>query len=637
MITKETIEKIIDAARIEEVVGDFVDLKKRGVNLIGLCPFHNEKTPSFNVNVSRNIFKCFGCGKGGDAVHFIMEHEKYSYPEALKYLAQKYQIEVEETISENRDPEQDDRRESLFIVSEFAAKYFAANLSESGEGKNIGLTYLKERGFREDIIRKFSLGYSLSSYDAFTKKALQDGYKTEFLEASGLCIKKDNGDLIDRFRSRVMFPVHNLTGRVIAFGGRILKKDEKSPKYLNSPESEIYHKSQVLYGLYFAKAAIRQHDHCLLVEGYTDVVSLHQSEIENVVASSGTSLTVEQIKLISRFTRNIVILYDGDPAGIKASLRGIDLILEEGLNVKIVLFPEGEDPDSYIQKVGGKAFRDFISQHQKDFIVFKTSLLLEEVKHDPVKKAALIYDIVESIAKIPDSIKASLFIKECSILMNMDERLLLAEYNKLKIKLANKKSSDVLPTKENAEGTEVITDVEPPKPMLDDEAQEKDIVRLLFSYGHLDWSEDLSIARYILHELEHAEIKNPIYNSIFEQYRSQLDIGSVPDQNYFIHHADPTIANLVSTLLSSPYQLSPNWYNMHHILVPREEEGVKKAVENTLDHLKLKKLLRMISDNQLSMKDAQSDEEIIRKQVIHLTLTALKRELSAKLGAVILK
>src|SRR4051812_4038323 len=438
MITKPTIDRITEAIDIVEVIGEFVQLKKRGANYVGLSPFANERTPSFTVSPAKGIFKDFSSGKGGSAVTFLMELEKFSYPEALKWLAKKYSIEVEETVESFENKEEENHRESLMIVTGYAAKFFHESLLETDEGKSIGLSYFKERGFNNDTIKKFELGYSPDQWEAFTGQALKEGYQEEFLAETGLSVKRDNGSLYDRYRGRVMFPIHSFTGRVIAFGGRTLKNDKNVPKYVNSPESEIYHKSNVLYGLYFAKKAIRDEDNCYLVEGYADVLSVHQAGIENVVASSGTSLTTEQIRLISRFTQNITILYDGDAAGIKASLRGLDMILEEGLNVKVVLFPDGHDPDSYVRLVGTNGFKKHIEDNKKDFILYKTTLLLKEVGNDPIKKSEVIRDIVESIAKIPDSIKASVFIKECSHILQIDERALLSELNKMRQAKAKK-------------------------------------------------------------------------------------------------------------------------------------------------------------------------------------------------------
>src|ERR1700710_2349174 len=438
MITKPTIDRIMEAIDIVDVVGEFVQLKKRGANYVGLSPFANERTPSFTVSPAKGIFKDFSSGKGGSAITFLMELEKFTYPEALRWLAKKYGIEVEETVDPTENKEEAQRRESLMIVTAYAAKFFHESLLNTDEGKNIGLSYFMERGFSNETIRKFELGYSPDQWEAFTGQAIREGYQQEFLVESGLSVKRDNGTLYDRYRGRVMFPIHNFTGRVIAFGGRTLKSDKNVPKYVNSPESEIYHKSNVLYGLYFAKKAIREEDNCYLVEGYADVISVHQAGIENVVASSGTSLTVEQIRLIGRLTKNITILYDGDAAGIKASLRGLDLILEEGLNVKVVLFPDGHDPDSYVRLLGSTGFKNYIEQNKQDFILYKTNILLKEAGKDPIRRAEVIREVVESIAKIPDSIKASVFIKECSHIMQIDERALLSELNKMRLAKAKK-------------------------------------------------------------------------------------------------------------------------------------------------------------------------------------------------------
>src|SRR5476651_511476 len=438
MILKSTVDRIMEATDIVEVIGEFVQLKKRGANYVGLSPFANERTPSFTVSPAKGIFKDFSSGKGGSAVTFLMELEKFSYPEALKWLAKKYGIEDEETVVSEENREVENHRESLMIVSGYAGEFFQKSLWDTDEGQAIGLSYFKERGFTPETIRKFELGYSPDQWEAFSSKALTDGYLEEFIVESGLSVKRDNGSLYDRYRGRVMFPIHSFTGRVIAFGGRTLKSDKNVPKYVNSPESEIYHKSNVLYGLHFAKKSIREEDNCFLVEGYADVLSVHQAGIENVVASSGTSLTVEQIRLIGRFTKNITILYDGDAAGIKASLRGLDLILEEGLNVKVVSFPDGHDPDSYVRLLGSSGFKNYIEQNKKDFILYKTDILLKEAGNDPIKKSEVIREIVESIAKIPDSIKASVFIKECSHQLQIDERALLSELNKMRLAKARK-------------------------------------------------------------------------------------------------------------------------------------------------------------------------------------------------------
>ncbi|WP_411274301.1 DNA primase [Daejeonella sp.] len=640
MILKETVDKIIETSRIEDVVGDFVSLKRRGTSMIGLCPFHNEKTPSFHVSVSKGIYKCFGCGKGGDSVRFIMDHEKASYPEALRYLANKYSIEIAEV--ENTPEEQaiNDRRESLYIVSSFASKFFQQQMFDTEEGKSIGLSYFKERGFRDDIIRKFELGYSPDVWDAMTTAAVSEGYNIQFLEETGLTIRKDNEKFYDRFRGRVMFPIHSFTGRVIGFGGRTLKTDKAVPKYVNSPESDIYHKSNILYGLSFAKKAIRDLDNCYLVEGYADVLSVHQAGIENVVASSGTSLTIEQIRLIKRFTENITILYDGDEAGIKASLRGLDMILEEGLNVKVVLFPDGDDPDSYVQKFGSAAFKTHIEQSKKDFILFKTSILLKDAGKDPIKRAGIIRDVVESIAKIPDGIKASVFVRECSSLLQIEERVLISELNK--IRAAKNKSSyqsqpqprpDIAPGPDFAEipGSSSGTD----------EAQEKEIVRLLLNYGHelVHWDgiTDTYIAPYVIGNLADVTFEHPLCIRVIDEYKKQLEDGDLPSEQDFIKHPDHQIADLAITMVSSPYVLSENWYAKRKIYVKNESEDLRSTILGGIFHLKKRKVDRMlktIRDEIQAENDADNQAILMKK---YLQVKEVEKGISAFLGSVIVK
>src|ERR1700759_1109425 len=559
MITKSTIDRIMEAIDIVEVVGEFVQLKKRGANYVGLSPFANERTPSFTVSPAKGIFKDFSSGKGGSAVTFLMELEKFTYPEALKWLAKKYGIEVEETVESSENKEEENHRESLMIVSAYAAKFFHESMLETDEGKSIGLSYFMERGFTNETIKKFELGYSPDQWEAFTGTAIKEGYQEEFLEESGLSVKRDNGSLYDRYRGRVIFPIHNCTGRVIAFGGRTLKTDKNVPKYVNSPESEIYHKSNVLYGLHFAKKAIRDEDNCYLVEGYADVLSVHQAGIENVVASSGTSLTVEQIRLIGRLTKNITILYDGDAAGIKASLLGLDMILEEGLNVKTVLFPDGHDPDSYVRLVGTSAFKKHIDENKKDFILYKTDILLTEAGNDQIKKAEVIREIVESIAKIPDSIKASVFIKECSYQLQIDERALLSELNKIKLAKA-KKDSQQQQTRLAQPAEEVFTDEPEVISTKEDSSQEREIIRLLLLYGDrvIDWDgiANTYIGPFIVSELSDVEFENETCKKFVDVYRKELENGNLPDEQFFIHHTDKDIVDITVTLITTKYTLS---------------------------------------------------------------------------------
>lgn len=651
MITGETIEKIKETARIEEVVGDFVHLKKRGSSLIGNCPFHGEKTPSFHVSVSKGIYKCFGCGVAGDSVRFIMEHEKYSYPEALKFLANKYNIEVEETVETVQDLEAQNTRESLYIVSQFAANYFEDQMWNSQEGKTIGLSYFKERGFREDILKKFNLGYSPDVWDALTQDAVKNKHAEEYLEKTGLAIRNDKGKLYDRFRGRVMFPIHNFTGRVIGFGGRTLKTDKNVPKYVNSPESEIYHKSNVLYGLFHAKKAIRDQDNCYLVEGYADVLSVHQANIENVVASSGTSLTIEQIRLISRFTQNVTILYDGDAAGIKASLRGLDMILEEGLNVKVVSFPAGDDPDSYMHKVGAGAFKTYIEDNRKDFILYKANILLADAGNDPIKRAGIIRDIVESIAKIPDNIKASVFIRECSSLLQIEERILLTELNTMraaKLKKANNTQSKQQAQYQDMPPDNLFDDNAPSAPataaenvIANDDLQEYEIVRLLLSFGHelVSWDkiDNMYIGSFIMQNLTDVTFENAICKRIIDHYRIEIENGQLPTANQFIKSNDRDIADLAITLSTSPYTLSENWYNKHNIYVRDETVNLKATILGGLYHLKKRKVDRILLDllHEIKTETDATNQEILMQR--YAFIKNVEKEISRFLGSVIVK
>src|SRR5476651_553317 len=640
MITKPTVDRIMEAIDIVEVIGEFVQLKKRGANYVGLSPFANERTPSFTVSPAKGIFKDFSSGKGGSAVTFLMELEKFSYPEALKWLAKKYGIEDEETVVSEENREVENHRESLMIVSGYAGEFFQKSLWDTDEGQAIGLSYFKERGFTPETIRKFELGYSPDQWEAFSSKALTDGYLEEFIVESGLSVKRDNGSLYDRYRGRVMFPIHSFTGRVIAFGGRTLKSDKNVPKYVNSPESEIYHKSNVLYGLHFAKKAIRDVDNCYLVEGYADVISVHQAGIENVVASSGTALTVEQIRLIGRLTKNITILYDGDPAGIKASLRGLDLILEEGLNVKVVLFPDGHDPDTYVRLIGSSAFKKYIDDNRKDFILYKTDILLKEAGKDPILKAGVIREVVESIAKIPDSIKASVFIKECSSIMQIDERALLTELNKMR-QAKNRKEGRSDGFQTPFEDAPIATEPEPQPLEADGEPQEKEIIRLLLLYGNkmIDWDgiTNTYIGPFMIAELNDVEFEQPVCKQFVDIYREETDNGKLPDEQHFIHYPDKPIVDLTVTMLATRYTLSENWYDMHKILVPDEEAKLKAAVLGAIFHLKKQKvgkiLNKLLADLQTST--SPEDQEILQGQYVFMK--KVERKITEYFGTVISK
>jgi DNA primase len=642
MITKPTVDRIMEATDIVDVIGEFVQLKKRGANFVGLSPFVNERTPSFTVSPAKGIFKDFSSGKGGSAVTFLMELEKFTYPEALKWLAKKYGIEVEETIDTTENLEEQNRRESLMIVSGYAAKFFHESLLNSDEGQSIGLSYFKERGFNSETIKKFELGYSPDQWEAFTGSAIKEGYQEEFLVESGLSVKRDNGNLYDRYRGRVMFPIHNFTGRIIAFGGRTLKTDKNVPKYVNSPESEIYHKSNVLYGLYFAKKAIREEDNCYLVEGYADVISVHQAGIENVVASSGTSLTVEQIRLIGRLTKNVTILYDGDAAGVKASLRGLDMILEEGLNVKVVLFPDGHDPDSYVQKFGTAGFKKHIDDNKKDFILFKTSILLKDAGTDPIRRAEIIREVVESIAKIPDSIKASVFIQECSRILQIDERSLLTELNKMRQAKAKKEHQQ----KQQQAPAEM-----PDEPHFFDEPvvetvkenanQEKEIVRLLLLYGNkmIDWDgiANTYIGPFMIAELSDIEFDYPPCKKFIELYAAQVDNGVLPDEQYFIHYNEKSVVDLAVDLISTKYTLSENWYDMHKILISDEQTNMKATILGGIFHVKKMKVEGIIDKltRQLLVETDVDNQIIIMQQ--QMQMKKVHKAIADYLGTVVPK
>ena len=658
MIPKETVDLIIDSSRIDEVVGEFVALKKRGASMIGLCPFHNEKTPSFNVSPARGIYKCFGCGKGGNSVNFVMEHEHLSYPEALRWLAKKYNIEIHEEKKTDEQQQRDNERESLFLVSGFAQKHYSKNLHETEEGKAVGLSYFRERGFRQDIIEKFQLGYSPETWRDLTDAALAAGYKIEYLVKAGLTIQnEENKDkYFDRFHGRVIFPIHNASGRVIGFGGRTLKTDKKVAKYINSPETEIYHKSNVLYGLYFAKKQIIQDDVCYLVEGYTDVTSMHQAGIENVVASSGTSLTVDQIRLIRRYTNNITILYDGDPAGIKASFRGIDLILEEGMNVRVLLFPDNDDPDSYSKKVSNEEFKSFIRENTKDFIAFKTELLTADTQNDPIKKAALIHDIVNSIALIPDAITRSVYVKDCSRILDIEEQTLLNELNKQRRKNHDKKATAVTKTETSGGEESFIPDstAKPSEqPLVEQktrtEYQEREIIRLLLNYGtspvpmkgqdeegNIEEIEG-TLADFLVIESEHEQypFETEVYRRIMEEYVKHHHEGVALDYNYFIHHPEKTMSEVAVDFVSIPYQLS-NW-DKHFIYVTVEAQNILKAAQKASNALHLRRLEVMINDVQAELRESKDVDEqliLIQKQK---SLIEAKMEFSKRLGRVILK
>ena len=567
----------MDTAKVEEVVGDFVSLRKRGVNMIGLCPFHNEKTPSFTVSPSKNLWKCFGCGKGGKPVHFIMEHEQLSYPDALRWLAKKYHIEIKERELTDDEKREESVRESMFVINQYAQQHFVETLHETEEGKAIGMNYFKHRGLRDETINKFGLGYSLERRDSFAQKAVKAGYNPELIAKTGVCYSTDDGRLVDRFWGRVIFPVHTISGKVVAFGGRILQNNAKAAKYVNSPESEIYHKSDHLYGLYFSKQAIMQKDRCILVEGYLDVISMHQAGIHNVVASSGTSLTTGQIKLIHRFTDNVTLLYDGDKAGIKASIRGIDMLLEEGMNINVVLLPEGEDPDSYAQSHSTEEVEQYIERNKVDFIRFKTNLLLDEVGEDPIKRAGLVGDVVKSIAVVPNDILRSEYIKKCSEMLNVGEPLLVKETAKIRMQRA-----------EEQQKRHDNTGAQQPEPENSSEANDEFKQSIIDNYtGNILYHKERSIIQFMLKngdkllqvpenkasgtpaftetvishlyysfEDDGIELSHPLYRKIFKEASEHAnDIDFCPEK-HFISHPDSAISQLTAELCGEKYMLS---------------------------------------------------------------------------------
>ncbi len=644
MIPKETVDLIFETVRIEEVVSDFVSLKKRGANLLGNCPFHDEKTPSFTVSPSKGIYKCFGCGKGGNPVNFIMDHEKLDYVDALKHIAKKYHIEIQE---KELTPEQiasSNLRENLYVVSSFANDFFQKQLHETEEGKTIGLSYFKERSVSLEMIKKFQLGYNPDSWDSFTKVALSKKYKQSYLEKSGLSIFKEQKSF-DRFKGRVMFPIHSISGRILGFGGRTLKNDAKTAKYINSPESDIYHKRKVLYGLYLGKLAIQKADNCYLVEGYTDVISMHESGIENVVATSGTALSAEQIKLISRFTKNATILFDGDSAGIKASFKGIDLILAHGLNVKVVLFPDGEDPDSYSKKVGAQGLKNFIDKESKDFLSFKIDLMSHESVNDPTKKIELIKNVAKSIAVIPDAIAREVYISDCSNQLDINESVIRQEINQLKSPSSTIAQSTIVDQNIKTESPKKHTCYH----------QEKNIIRFLLNYADheitfIDKIEQISeagnkkvidneiktsVVSYILQELENeVTFSNSQFDFIYQTYRNFYKDKELPSAEYFIQHQDQKISNTAADILSNQYTLSEQW-KKHGIYTETEDLQLRLAVDSALYSLKIGKLGEIIKTKRQSLNDVDEEQQMkLLSEINHLL--KIKKEISKKLGRIIL-
>ena len=651
MISRSTIDRVFETARVEEVIGEFVQLKKAGSNFKGLSPFSDEKTPSFMVSPVKQIWKDFSTGKGGNAVSFLMEHEHYSYPEAIKYLAKKYNIEIEETVQTDEQKEKMNERESMFLVSKFAKDYFHDILFNSVQGKSIGLSYFKERGFREEIIKKFDLGYCLDQWDYFTKEALGKGYDQKYLVKTGLTISKENKQF-DRFKGRVLFPIHSMSGRILGFGGRTLKSDKKSAKYVNSPESEIYQKSKILYGIYHAKKEIAKQDNCFLVEGYTDVISMHQSGIENVVASSGTALTADQIRLINRLTKNVTVLFDGDAAGIRASLRGIDLILEQGMNVKVITFPDGEDPDSFAKKQSGESLKKYLEETAQDFINFKVSLLMKESNNDPVKKAGLIRDIVLSISKIPDSIQREIYVQECSRIMEVSERVLFSELAQLiskKIKDSNNTRQKQAPSFEVVKKqTEQVDEIDTLFIL------EREIIRILLLFGNQEtdfidlievkdeqgkvsfekekYTNQVSKELYLNLQEDEVEFSNELFRNIYYEMIHQLNQEDKIEIDAFINHPNSKIAEIVTSVLMDDEKYTLSDWERKNIYVSESDEVLSKLVTDAILNLRRvlidKKIEQLINPDETSAA-VKTDLELIQNY------TELKKRLYSKLMRVV--
>ena len=655
MISQESIQQILSRIDIVEIVGSFIKLKKRGANYLGLCPFHNEKSPSFTVSPSKEIYKCFGCGRSGNSISFLMEAEKYSYVEALRWLAAKYNVEIEESETSPEYKQQQQVADSLYIINNFAQKYFTEALLNSEEGQDIALSYLKERGFREEIIKKFQLGYNSETRDGFTKAALAAQYSLEYLQKTGLVNVRD-GNAYDNYRDRIIFPIHNQSGKVLGFGARIIKKNDKAPKYINSPENEIYVKSKILYGSYFARQAIDKADECLLVEGYTDVVSLHQAGVENVVASGGTSLTPDQLRLIKKYTSNLTIIYDGDSAGIKAALRGLDLALEESLNVKLVLIPDGEDPDSYVNKVGAAEFISFVNNNKKDFILFQLGIALSDAGNDTTKKSIVVNQIAETISKInktEDFTKQQDYIKQCSEILKIEESGLHALVNKFIREKINKEETRVSREQrfsdepaDNVASNEVENDVT--ALFNKDEVHEQAMIRSLLEFGLKTWphatkepGEEIKVAEYIFKEIEDNQLEELIDNKelvrILQTYKAWFNAGIEPTAKNFLYHEDQQLSALVVGIMDFNHEISPKWKEHFEGYIATREDLFAEEVFSTLNYLKLRKIKRLMDENQRDLEKATVAEDQMILVQTHQHLKQMEIELTKQLGTVIFR
>lgn len=653
VIAQQTIQQILSRIDIVEIVGSFVKLKKRGTSYLGLCPFHNEKTPSFTVSPSKEIYKCFGCGASGNSISFLMEHEKYSYVEALRWLAQKYNVEIEETEVSAEVKQHQLLADSLYIINGFAREYFTKNLLETEEGQNVGLSYFEERGFTRETIQKFQLGYCSNERDAFARAALEKGYNLEYLQKTGLVTIR-NEQPADNYRGRVIFPIHNQSGKVLGFGARILVKNDRAPKYINSPENEIYVKSKVLYGTYFARHSIDRLNECLLVEGYTDVISLHQAGIENVVASSGTSLTVDQLRLIKKYTNNLTILYDGDSAGVKAALRGLDMAVEEGLNVKLVLIPDKEDPDSYVQKIGATAFRQFVEANKQDFVLFKLQTSMQEMGTDSSKKSQLVNEIAETISKIDkveDFTRQQDYIRQCSQLLKIDEQGLITLVNKFirdRLQKREQQLAKNAPTPDDdALSDEAIAAMEAAETGVEvifqtDEKQERELVKILLRFGEMPFSEEdgNTVADYIFHLPYDFEslADSEVVRKILREYKGMYDGGNTPDRKWFLYHTDPEISKHTALILEDKEaDLSVNWKERFEINTICGDNAYLRDTISTTNYLILRKIKKLVLENQQEMEKADTFEGQMKCIEVHNHLKQLERELTQGIGTVIFR
>ena len=644
MISPATIQQILSRIDIIDIVGTFVKLKKRGSNYLGLCPFHNEKTPSFTVSPSKEIYKCFGCGRSGNSISFLMEHEKYSYVESLRWLAAKYNVEIEETETTPEIKQQQLLADSLYAINNFAQKYFTDVLFNNDEGQDVGLSYLKQRGFREEIIKKFQLGFNPSARDSFAKTALDSQFNLEYLQKSGLVTIRDEKP-VDNYRGRIIFPVHNQSGKIVGFGARLMKNNDKAPKYINTPENEIYVKSKLLYGSYFARMAIDKADECLLVEGYTDVIALHQAGIENVVASGGTSLTTDQLRLIKKYTSNLTIIYDGDAAGVKAALRGLDMALEEGLNVKLVLIPDKEDPDSYINKKGVSAFTDFIAANKKDFILFQLDIALKDAGDDTNKRSVVVNQIAETISKInkaEDFTKQQDYIRKSAELLKIDESGLHNLVNKFireKINKQEKKGFAEDKVWQEGTGTPLLPQDDDLINLLnEDELSERAIVRSLLEFGLKEWEPGITVANYILNNITEDElIDSSKLLEVIQTYKTWYDAGIEPTEKNFLYTENQEMSALVVSIIEFPYEVSPGWKEHYEMPVPTRDDTYKEEVFSTVNYLKLRKIKRLISFNQKDLEQPHTAEEQLSLLQTHKHLKDLEVEMTRQIGTVILR